>query len=58
MTIWSSFYRYACKELESEILAILTAACLNYNIELTLTSEPAECSIEICACKTSLLLEL
>ena len=46
------------RRLESEILAIFTATCLYNYVELALASEPSECSVEICACKTCLLLKL
>ena len=46
------------ERLEGVILAILSTACLNHYIELTLTSEPSECSVELCAAKTRLLLKL
>ena len=44
--------------VECIILAILTATSLYDHVELALTSEPSECSVELCAAKTRLLLEL
>jgi len=43
--------------VESIVLAILSATSFYYYVELALTSEPAESCVELCAAKTSFLLE-